>query len=229
MYCLYWIKALVLCQIASGCTNSIGIWGGDNRFAGQIENNLVYVNTNQGLVLRAGPVRHPGRQQHGLPGSGRRRPGGERLENVLLRNNILWVESGYAIHINANSLQGFDSDYNLVHQGADPNPHYGRFGGTIHDTLLEWQSATGLGGYSLEGTPLFVDPNGADNIFGFDASGDGLDGGETTISNLQPDRLASTGRTAGPQQGLISRDWPVLTTEGYQIGGRTTITNTIKG
>ncbi len=195
--------------------NSVGINAASG--SGQIENNLVYANTNYGIVLHGAGTAVTNNTVYQQVGDA------VRVESssvdVRLRNNILWVESGYAIAVSEDSLQGFDSDYNLVHQGADPNAHYGLVGDTTHDSLLEWQAATGGGAYSLEGMPRFVDPNGADNVFGFDASGEGLDGGSDDNFQLAAgspaiDRADSWAAAVIDLSGMIRVDDPGTPNQG---------------
>ncbi|MFV1968603.1 MAG: right-handed parallel beta-helix repeat-containing protein, partial [Pirellulaceae bacterium] len=159
--------------------NPVGVRGAQNggRFGGDIINNLLYSNTNQGILLtNAGagaevvnntifqPVGDAVRVQ-------------SSSSNVLLRNNILWVDSGFDIFADANSLTGFNSDYNLFHQGADPNAFVGFWGGTNADMLADWQTLSSQDANGLEGDPLFIDIDGADNVLGYDPTGDGFDGG----------------------------------------------------
>ena len=102
--------------------------------------------------------------------------------NVTLRNNILLVEAGYDIYVAADSRVGFDSDYNLFHQGPDPNAHVGYWNGSVRETLADWRAAlladtSAVGDkeeHSKEGDPLFWILDGADNILGYTVAGGGL-------------------------------------------------------
>jgi parallel beta-helix repeat protein len=160
--------------------NSIGIQGARSGadFHGSVLNNLVYANTNQGILITNGMagcnvVNNTVYQEVG---------DAVRIQtssaNVVLRNNVLWVQAGHDLFVAADSQSGFTSDYNLFHQGDDPSAFVGYWGGTDADRLSDWQSLSGQDAQSLEGDPLFVDIDGADNVLGFDPAGDGFDGGQ---------------------------------------------------
>lgn len=157
-------------------SNSIGI-----RTPGlpgqRIENNLVYANTNRGLLVYsfADGVRLVGNTIYQIVGDAIRIEQGSR--NVRLANNILWVESGYDVSVNADSQAGFVSDYNLLHQGADANAHVGFFGNVSRDQLADWQAAAGQDANSLAADPQLIDLDGSNNVLGYSTAGQGFDGG----------------------------------------------------
>jgi len=100
--------------------------------------------------------------------------------NTTLRNNILWVDAGYDIYVNSNSKTGFNSNYNLLFTGTDPNAHVGYWdqaGSTIRDSLSEWRTATSQDAQSIDSNPNFVDLDGADNVLGYSELGTGYNGG----------------------------------------------------
>jgi len=154
---------------------------------GDVIGNLVYANTEQGIVVKRG--RSPSRVFNNTV----YQPVGDavRVENgsqgVELANNILWVEEGHAVYVTADSRTNFTSDHNVFYQGLDPNAHVGYWGGTVADTLLDWHGLTGndlftddgddTNDHSLEADPRFVDINGADNVRGYVSAGGGYDGG----------------------------------------------------
>ena len=78
-------------------SNSVGVRAtvSSNGFFGSITNNLIYANTNQGIVLS--------RSTASIVNNTIYQPVGDavRIENfssnVRLRNNILWVDAGYAL------------------------------------------------------------------------------------------------------------------------------------
>jgi parallel beta-helix repeat protein len=161
-------------------SNSIGIeteWWSSSRYAGRIDNNLIYANTNQGIVVEGGGdgavlINNTIYQEVGdairLQDS---------TQDVTIRNNILWVESGYAILVDPNSQAGFNSDYNLFQIGTDPDAHLGYFDSTDYDALALWQAATGSDLNSLAANAGLIDPDGADDVIGYSDLGDGYDGG----------------------------------------------------
>jgi hypothetical protein len=84
--------------------------------SGEIANNLFYAHANQAVVLA-----YDSNETTRFVNNTVYQPVGDaiRLEqnasNVLVSNNILWVDAGYALNIAADSQVGFQSDYNLLH------------------------------------------------------------------------------------------------------------------
>jgi hypothetical protein len=148
-------------------SNSVGIDG-----SGQIENNLVYANSNQGMAIywRSSVINNTVYQPVGNAIEAER-------EDIVLRNNIFWVEAGFAVSVLAAVQPTFSSDYNLIHTGANPNARVGSWGGTIADELADWQAIALQDQNSVAGDPLFLDIDGSDNVFAYDPSGNGYDGG----------------------------------------------------
>ena len=162
-------------------SNSLGIWGraiwytSYAYFSGQIVNNVVYSNTNGGLLVSAAYalVRVLNNTIYQPVGDAVRLEG----DWVDLVNNLVWVLAGHDIYVTGASLNNLLSDYNLLHQGDDPNAHVGFAAGAVRDTLADWQTATGRDAHSLAGDPLFVDLDGADNVLGYRGGADPYDGG----------------------------------------------------
>ena len=161
-------------------SNLIGIQGIQD-FHGLIKNNLVYANSDQGILVAdagtysGGHARLFNNTVYQIVGDAVRIEASSR--DVELRNNILWVEAGFDIFVDPDSQTGLDSDRNLFHQGVDPNAHVGYFGGAARDLLADWQAASGTDPDSLEADPLWIDPDGADNVLGYVPDGGGFDGG----------------------------------------------------
>jgi autotransporter-associated beta strand protein/parallel beta-helix repeat protein len=171
-------------------TNGIGIIGDHYyTFSGQIVNNLVYANTNEGIFV------------HGA------QPGAEVVNNTVyqlvgdalrvdsssndlkVRNNILWVEAGYDIDVAADSQANFNSDYNILYTGNYANARTGFWNNQNATTLANWQSLLAAAGrspnyvvfndqHSSAANPLFVNPAGADNVLGYTTVGGGYNGGQ---------------------------------------------------
>src|SRR5262249_49318421 len=148
-------------------SNSIGIKTA-YFFGGLVADNVVYSNTNQGFLIQSPYV-----FQKEIVNNTIYQPVGDDIRidsstsNVRLRNNIIWVESGYDIYVAADSQSGFDADYNDLNQGVDPNAHVGFWGGATRDLLSDWQTSSGEDANSVAADPLFVDRDGADNILGY--------------------------------------------------------------
>ena len=76
-------------------SNTVGAQG-NHTFTGQLTNNVIYANTNQGILLSGG-------NNQEIVNNTLYQPVGDAIRlqadalNVSLRNNIIWVESGYAI------------------------------------------------------------------------------------------------------------------------------------
>ncbi|MCK4873492.1 MAG: right-handed parallel beta-helix repeat-containing protein, partial [Phycisphaerales bacterium] len=156
-------------------SNSIGIktdWWSSARFTGRVENNLIYANSNYGLLIEGGGTgafaNNTIYQEVGdairVQDSG---------NGVYIESNILWVADGYAIWVDTNSEPGFHSDYNLFHITG-----VGKLG-TWQDieflSAEDWRYELGLDQNSRFGDPLFVDIDGADDVLGYDGGDFGLD------------------------------------------------------
>jgi hypothetical protein len=201
-------------------SNSIGITGaGFNGFSGQIENNLVYANTNHAIRIsngRNGAILINNTIYQTVGDAVRIE---DNSQNLRLVNNLLWVESGHDIFVATNSQTGFVSDRNLLHQGADSNAHVGFWGGSIRDTLADWQAANAQDANSVAADPLFVDTGGADNIVGFSSAGAGFDGGlddNFHLRRLSPaiDRGDSWTAPTNDREGLTRADDPGSSNQG---------------
>ncbi|MFO0905559.1 MAG: right-handed parallel beta-helix repeat-containing protein [Pirellulales bacterium] len=150
-------------------SNSIGLeWGanGGGVSEGLAAENLFYQNSNGGILVAAGDgSSFINNTVYQTVGDALSITGGRRLR-VL--NNLLWVDSGFALAVSVESQEEFASNFNLFQQGADPNALAVKWGDDEYDLLSDWQFAAGLDAGSLEGDPLFIDRNGADNRFGYD-------------------------------------------------------------
>ena len=154
--------------------NGVGIYV--NTFNATISSNIVYSNTNQGMLVESssGTTLVNNTVYQAVGDAVRLR--GNNNGNIRLRNNIVWIDSGYAINVDGGSQGGFSSNYNLLYQSTDPNAHVGLWGGVIRDSLADWQAANSQDANSVNSDPLFVDRDGSDNVLGYRSS-DGYDGG----------------------------------------------------
>ncbi len=183
-------------------SNSVGIQAdvvttSTSNFYGRIENNLVYANSNQGIVIddsaafsgqRAEVINNTVYQEVGdairVQGT---------AEEVELKNNILWIEEGYALFVTADSQIGFESDYNLFHT---TNPTAGRLANWSGSDFfidpgqvpnrVDWFYELGLDGNSRTGDPQLVDRDGPDGLLGFSTAAIGgpliLDDGDPGVT-----------------------------------------------
>jgi len=156
-------------------SNSVGVRGG-SYFSGDITNNLIYDNSDQGVILYASNApRVVNNTIYQLVGDA------VRLENntygALIYNNIMWVEAGYDIFVQPSAQTGFDSDYNVLYSGPGIDAHAGYWNSTTEDTLADWRAASTQDANSVDSDPDFVDIDGADNVLGYTTAGGGYDGG----------------------------------------------------
>jgi parallel beta-helix repeat protein len=107
-----------------------------------LANNLVYANSDRGLVVTAtsgNPLEVANNTVYQPAGQALRLESGSR--SVSLHNNILWTEAGYAVFVNGTAT-GFSSDYNLLLTGADPSAHVGFWNNANQHSLANWQTAS---------------------------------------------------------------------------------------
>ena len=159
--------------------NSMGIFG-ESSFYSRIENNLIYDNSNQGIVLNgassgASPYYVINNTVYQLVGDAIRLQSSTNHSRIY--NNVLWVDAGYDIFVDASSQGDFISSYNLLHTGVDINAHTGYWDSAVQDLLVDWQGVTSQDTESIDPNPQFVDIDGADNVLGYTLAGGGYDGG----------------------------------------------------
>ncbi len=160
-------------------SNSIGI-NTTAAFFGTIGRNLIYANTNRGISIQnssnGATAQYLNNTIYQQVGDGIRLDGSAR--NNVVYNNIVWVLSGYAMYVDNNSQVGFQSDYNLLTAGTDPNSNVGFWAGAARKTLADFQSASSRDLNSVSSLPGFVDIDGADNVLGYVTTASGnIDGG----------------------------------------------------
>jgi parallel beta-helix repeat protein len=166
-------------------SNSIGIHARSSslssHFQGEVSSNLVYSNTIQGVLIDRGGESSIVNNNTIYQQSGDAIRLVNSTRDLRIANNIVQIESGVAIHVEAGSTTGIVSDHNLFHRAVGSSALVGVWGGNNADRLSDWQTLSTLDGSSLEADPLFVDIDGADNVLGYDPlgnAGNGYDGGE---------------------------------------------------
>jgi parallel beta-helix repeat protein len=141
--------------------------------SGQLTNNLIYANVNQGVLIEQSNsgVNFDNNTVYQTTGDA---VDVSSSINIQLRDNILWVFTGYGISVTSDSQQGFASDYNdLMTSGTG---QVALWQGVVRSNLRAWQSADFTDQNSLSQDPLFVDPASADGIIGYStATSDGRD------------------------------------------------------
>ena len=135
-------------------SNSVGLYL-NSSYMGEINNNLIYANTTQGILDEAGSS--AGTQ---IVNNTIYEPQGDGIdalddaENLRLLDNIVWVQSGYDISVAANSEVGFSSDYNILYTSG--TGQVGLWQGIARPTLTSWRDADFTDADSLALNPLFV-------------------------------------------------------------------------
>lgn len=147
----------------------------DYRFAyaATITNNLIYANLSQGLIISgAGSGTLVSNNTFYLPNGDGVHVSGSY--GIKLRNNIIWVQGGYALNVDADSQNSFDSNFNDLY--ATGSGRVALWQGVSRSTLTTWQNSAFDDLDSLNQDPLFVNATGADGILGFgDTTNDGRD------------------------------------------------------
>ena len=191
--------------------------GVNSTVSALVENNLVYDNGNGGISYTAGGGSKTIRNNTVYQDSGI----GIRIYNsgngLLLGNNIVVINAGTAIFVEDPLNATFESDYNLVHL-ATGAAVFGEVGGVAHADLAAWQGAQLRDLNSVSGDPLFVDPDGADNILGYDAAGGNYGGSDDNFTlsggSIAIDAGESVEAPATDIDGLSRRDDPGTTNTG---------------
>lgn len=149
--------------VYSNATGIIAMSG----FAGSVSSNLVYANTNRGLLIQgANGGLFYNNTLYQTVGDGIRID--SSAQNLRLSNNIIWVLAGYGLYVDNNSQTGLSSDYNLFYRGTAGVAFVGTWNGVNRATISDWRTATSKDANSLEADPGFVDIDGADNTLGYD-------------------------------------------------------------
>ena len=128
-----------------------------NFSAATIENNLIYENTNQGLLIT-------GSVAGTYAGNTIYQPTGDAIDvlsnciNVNLSDNILWAQAGYDLKVDPTCEQGFQSDYNDFYTTGTGS--LGSWQGQTFLTQQAWFYQVGQDQHSLTVNPQFVRTGG---------------------------------------------------------------------
>ncbi|RLB07355.1 MAG: hypothetical protein DRG59_06530, partial [Deltaproteobacteria bacterium] len=161
-------------------SSPIGIYvSGYGGHSATIKNNLIYDNSSSGISIHSGNNHEIINNTFYETGGNAVTISGSKYDE--LRNNIFWVESGYAIFVDSNSQVGFESDFNLFHIVGEGKVGYWQ---GARKSLTNWINASFKDKNSLMRDPLFVDPDGADNLLGY--AGTGNDGSDDDFHLQSP-------------------------------------------
>ncbi|MEO1803569.1 MAG: CARDB domain-containing protein [Bacteroidota bacterium] len=75
------------------------------------------------------------------------------FSNTVQNNNLIQFGAGYSFYSNTTSTSSYNVDYNNLYA---PNGNIGYWGGTISNTLIDWQSASGFESNGLNINPLYT-------------------------------------------------------------------------
>ncbi len=89
----------------------------------------------------------------------------DQSKNIQLRNNIIWVESGFDISVTADSEVGFTSDFNILY--ATGTGQVGLWAQIARPNLAALQDADFTDADSLALNPMFVNPLGSAGVAGY--------------------------------------------------------------
>ena len=150
-------------------SNQFGIQTAGTASDTTIANNLVYANTNGGVLIEStaysdsnpvvflnNTVYEPTRNAVQID---------DNTSYVHLTDNILWTFAGFDISVSSDSEVGFESDYNdLMTSGSG---QVGQWQGVARSNLLAWQRPDFTDADSMSVDPLFVNPLGVDGYLGY--------------------------------------------------------------
>ncbi|MEL6106827.1 MAG: right-handed parallel beta-helix repeat-containing protein [Planctomycetota bacterium] len=213
-------------------SNRVGIQYDSSNAGNRVvsRGNLVYDNAEAGFRVRQARSGALLINNTVLQSVGR---GIELVEDAgyaKLRNNIIEVGSGEAIYADAASEYLVDSDFNVIY-----TPGSGTLGLWDNDAIddpAEWYYRLGLDQHSVVGEgasidPLFVDPDGPDNVRGFSSTPIGapivIDDGDAGFTTTLPWTSLATDGFGGDylRARQSGDDFPVATWTftGLQNGG----------
>ncbi|MEM8782336.1 MAG: choice-of-anchor Q domain-containing protein [Planctomycetota bacterium] len=140
-----------------------------------IFNNLIYDNQTAGLSIRNQAGNNP-EDRILIAHNTIYEPNGKGLwlqsqpTGLELFNNIVWSDNDVALQVD-NADSQFASNFNVYNQTS--NAALVSLNGFEYLTIEEWQ-ATGTDALSRAGDPLWLDPDGADDVLGYNETvGDG--------------------------------------------------------
>ncbi len=152
-------------------------------FSGTIQNDLVYANASNGIVLiGANGALVQNDTVYQQAGNAVQVLGdtsyGEPSQNVTVQNNILSTQSSTTpttesdLFVSSDAEAGFSSDYNELQWLG--TAHLGNWQGVSFDSWSTWYYQVGQDHHSLtqdqtpsRGDPMFVNPAGPDGILGY--------------------------------------------------------------
>ncbi|MEO1530101.1 MAG: right-handed parallel beta-helix repeat-containing protein, partial [Planctomycetota bacterium] len=148
------------------------------RSFGEIERNLIYDNQDVAIAIdnQTGGALIGNTIWHSI-GNAIQVDGAS--SDILINANQIRVDSGEAIRVSTQSTSTFTSDGNLFFASTGAAA-IGTWGNTQAVDLASWRALSAQDAESIEGDPMWVDADGADNSLGYDP---------VTLSDDGPDDL----------------------------------------
>ncbi len=158
--------------------NDRGIQDDHYYWAAEIAGNLVYDNENYGVVLTGTASQNDGTT---VVNNTIAQDVGAALyltttRPATVQNNILWIEGGSGIEVDAAATGAYAGDYNDIFPAVG-GAQVGTWAGAAQATLADWRAASGQDAHSFSADPGFIDPDGADNLYGWEGHPTNADGG----------------------------------------------------
>ncbi len=126
--------------------------------SGTYSNNLIYDNGDDGIYIYS-DSENSKIVNNTIVKNGDDQINLMRVDNLILKNNIIWADGSGDIGIRSYSSSVESSDYNLIY--ATNGAYIGYFDMTVND-LADWQTNTGMDANSISIDPGFVDPDNGD-------------------------------------------------------------------
>lgn len=154
-----------------------------------ITNNLVYANTLRGIYITGGVAAQ-------ILSNTVYQPQGDAIDllsseanffgqQMRVRNNILWAQSGYDLNLTDHAATGFFSDYNDLYVSGTGK--LARISNRDYPALADWSGEYGYDTHSLSVDPKFANLAGPDGLLGYSG---GADHGADDNFHLQSTSLA---------------------------------------
>ncbi|MFI5378942.1 MAG: right-handed parallel beta-helix repeat-containing protein, partial [Tepidisphaerales bacterium] len=126
-----------------------------------LSNNLIYGNASGGIQLIGGDITPIDNNTiYQTTGDAIDVTGAPYSTSVDIRNNILWVTSGYDLRIDPSAQSGVTGDYNDLY--ATGTGKIGLWQNVSYANLNTWQLIGLLDAHSISADPLFVNATGGD-------------------------------------------------------------------
>lgn len=150
-----------------------------------VTRNVSYLNGDHGFdLIRSEGTRFIGNTSYGNYRDGFSIEGNATntkvFNNIAVNNGVASDE--YDLYVDAFSLTGFESDYNVIWNSSPQGSV--KFNTVTYPTLLEYRAATGHDWHGTAADPMFVSPESAD--FRLAPGSPAIDAADATVSGFTP-------------------------------------------